>query len=310
MERIDVRSISGATGGSLKARLGRIGSLRDEFKKDRFAVIIAMGTVAAMFSSIAAFGLKNRLILSERNDPNRLNHRAIKGYEKTLRNTLYNKADSVVFQTDMAKECFPNKIQHKGSVIMNPVRDDIPVHKEYCERRKAVITAGRLTEQKNHNLLIDAFMRVHDSHPEYLLEIYGEGDYKDNLSKHVEELDAGECVSLKGFCKDIVSLMQNARIYVSSSDWEGISNSLAGAMANGMAVIATDCPMGGSAMLIKNNDNGILTSVGDCDELARALDMIMSDDELGKKMSEHAALLNEELAVTNIAKQWEALFVR
>ena len=308
-EQIDIRSISGATGGDIKARIGRISCLRNEFKKDSNAVVIAMGTVAAMFSSVAAVGLKNRLILSERNDPNRLNHRPIKGYEKTIRNMLYNKADSIVFQTDMAKKCFPDKIQSKGCIIMNPIRGDISAKEDYLERRKAVMTAGRLTEQKNHRLLIDAFMKAHASHPDYILEIYGEGDCRDKLLDYIDEKDAKGFISLKGFSKDLVSVMNDTRIYVSSSDWEGISNSLAEAMASGMAVIATDCPMGGSAMLINNNDNGFLTKVGNCDELADTLDAIMSDDEVGKKISKKAALLNDELSVESIAKRWEALFV-
>ena len=308
-EQIDVRSISGATGGDIKARIGRINCLRNEFKKDSNAVVIAMGTVAAMFSSVAAIGLKNRLILSERNDPNRLNHRPIKEYEKTIRNMLYNKADSIVFQTDMAKKCFPDKIQSKGCIIMNPIRGDISAKEDYSERRKAVMTAGRLTEQKNHRLLIDAFIKAHASHPEYSLEIYGEGDCKDKLLEYIDEKNAKEFVLLKGFSNDLVSVMSDTRIYVSSSDWEGISNSLAEAMASGMAVVATDCPMGGSAMLIRSGENGLLTKVGDCDEMADALDRIMEDDEFGKAISEHASLLKDELAVKSIAKQWEALFV-
>ncbi len=308
-ERIDVRSISGATGGDIKARIGRISHLRNEFKKDSNAVIIAMGTVASMFSSVAAIGLKNRLILSERNDPNRLNHRPIKEYEKTIRNMLYNKADFIVFQTDMAKKCFPDKIQSKGCIIMNPIRDDISAKEDYSERRKTVMTAGRLTEQKNHRLLIDAFMNAHASYPDYSLEIYGEGDCRDKLLDYIDEMNAKGFISLKGFSNDLVSIMNDTRIYVSSSDWEGISNSLAEAMASGMAVIATDCPMGGSAMLIHNGENGILTKVGDCDELSSALDKIMRDEDFGKSISEQASLLNDELAVKSIAIQWEALFV-
>lgn len=309
-KRIDVTSISGATGGNIKARLGRINSLRHEFKKDDSAPIIAMGTVAAMFSSLAAFGLKNRLILSERNDPNRLNHRPIKWYEKILRNMLYNTADSVVFQTLMAEECFPEKIKHKGCIIINPVRDGIPTAEDYSKRRKVVMTAGRLTEQKNHKLLIDSFIQVHGANPEYCLEIYGEGEYKDILNDYIRNKGVEESVFLKGFSADLVSLMNDTRIYVSSSDWEGISNSLAEAMSCGMAVVATDCPMGGSAMLISDGENGMLTQVGDQDALAGAMNRLMIDDALGIDMSQKAALLKNKLAVNSVAAQWEALFVR
>ncbi len=307
-ESVDVRSISGATEGSVVARLGRIKKLRDEFKKDDSSIIIAMGTVASMFSSVSAFGLKNRLILSERNDPNRLNHRPIKGYEKILRNVLYNKADSVVFQTNMALECFPKRIRDIGQVIMNPIRHDLPEGKDYPERRKVVMTAGRLTEQKNHKLLIDAFIKTRNEHPEYRLEIYGEGEDKHKLEEYIKDKGIEDIISFKGFSDDLLSVMRDTRIYVSSSDWEGISNSLTEAMACGMAVIATDCPMGGSAMLIRDGENGILTIVGDLDAISIALNRLMSDESFAYDLSDQTKKVREDLIVENIAKKWEALF--
>ncbi len=308
-ERIDVRSISGATGGDITARFERIKSLRNEFKKDDSAIIIAMGTVASMFSSAASIRLNNRLILSERNDPNRLNHRPIENYEKSLRNILYSKADSLVFQTDMAAKCFPDKIRKIGRIIMNPISEDIPDYKEYSDRRRVIMTAGRLTKQKNHKLLIDAFLKSHNEYPDYRLEIYGEGEYKDSLKAYIEEKNAEEIISLQGFRDDLKSIMSDTRIYVSSSDWEGISNSLAEALACGMAVVATDCPMGGSAMLIQNNENGILTETGNCDSLADAMSRIMNDEKLAKSFADKALAIRNELAVESISKKWEELFV-
>ena len=152
-------------------------------------------------------------------------------------------------------------------------------------------------------------MKTHEAHPEYVLEIYGEGEYKDKLEDYIKHNGIEQSVFLKGFCDDIVSLMHGSRIYVSSSDWEGISNSLAEAMACGMTVVATDCPMGGSAMLICNGENGILTPVGDCDALTDAIERLMEDEAFGATMSEQASLLKNELAVKNIAAKWEALFI-
>lgn len=307
-DRIDIKAISKATGGDMIGRINRLSSLRNEIKKDPSAVVIAMGTVAAMFTCLSMFGLKNRLIVSERNDPNRLNHRPIKSHEKVLRDVLYSTADKIVFQTKMAKQCFPGYIRKKGTIVMNPLRDDIPEVTDYLQKKKVIMTAGRLTEQKNHKLLIDAFLKIANDYPEYKLEIYGEGEYFEELSSYIKNKNAGELVELKGFNSKLLQTMCGSRIYVSSSDWEGISNSLAEAMACGMTVIATDCPMGGSAMLIKNKDNGILTKVGDVDGLSYALKEILTDDRLAQTISENAVRIRNALSVENIAGQWEELF--
>lgn len=303
-EKIEVKSLSGATGGNLPARLSRITKLRQEFKENKDSVIIAMGTVASMFTAVAHCGLKNPLLVSERNDPNRLNHRPIKSYERTLRNILYRKSKRVVFQTQMARECFPESIKKKSCLIPNPL-EDIPDTMEYIKRDKKVISAGRLTEQKNHKLLIDAFSTVHDRFDDYELVIYGEGEYKNVLKEYIEKKEASEFIKLAGFSDRLRDILGMTRIYVSSSDWEGISNSLAEAMACGMAVIATDCPMGGSAMLIDDGVNGRLVPVSDLKSMTQALEAFLSDDDIAAKCSTNARCVREDMEVSRIAKMWE-----
>lgn len=308
-DRIDLRCISSATGGSLSARLGRITNLRKEFKEDNNAVIIAMGTVASMFSAVSALGLKNTLLLSERNDPNRLNHRPIKRYEKWIRNLLYKTADRIVFQTYMARDCFPNSIKKKGSIIMNPIREDIQDGTVYNKRRNVIMTAGRLTGQKNHKLLIDAFAGICDRYPDYKLEIYGEGEYRDILNEYISEKKLDERISLKGFCDNLSEIMCNTKLYVSSSDWEGISNSLAEAMASGMSVIATDCPMGGSAALIKDSKNGKLVRTADLGDMEKALEELLKNEEAAEDIANNAKKCREDLSVERVAYEWETLMI-
>ena len=72
---------------------------------------------------------------------------------------------------------------------------------------------------------------------------------------------------------NVQTYIVNASVFVSSSDFEGMSNSMLEAMAIGLPVVCTDCPIGGARMVIKNNINGILTPVGD--------DRIFADDIIG-----------------------------
>ncbi len=302
--RVNVVALSGSTGGSLAGRIGRISAMRRAFKADRNAIIIGMGTVAAMFSSIASLGLHNRLILSERNDPNRLNHRPIKAYEKIVRDMLYRRADKIVFQTPDARDCFRTGLKKKAQIIMNPL-DPAWIETDVSGMRdKTIITAGRLSQQKNHKLLIDAFNIFHRDNPDYMLKIFGKGETEDELRAYIEKNELSDCVRLEGFTDNLKGELLRAQMYVSSSDWEGISNSLMEAMASGIGVIATDCPMGGSRMLIRDGVNGHLVATRDAEGLADAMVKMALDKDNREKMAKMARVICEEASVERIAKDW------
>lgn len=300
-ERIDIRSISSATGGKIVERIKRIIKLRKEIIKKK-SYVIAMGSVAAIFTLIAAIGTGAYVIISERNDPNQLNHRPIHFYEKIVRNILYIKADKIVFQTEMAKKCFPYKIKKKSKIILNPLRLSI-IDNDYV-RESRVITAGRLTRQKNHLLLIEAFLEFHKTHPKFSLHIFGKGEMENDLNKYIKENNAEQFIILEGFTDCLNVEFNRSAMYISSSDWEGISNSLAEAIASGVPTIATDCPMGGSATLIDNMVNGILVPVEDKRALIEAMKMIADDKELAEKLSKNGIKLIDRLNIDRIAREW------
>lgn len=307
-DRIQVINVSGATGGSLVGRIKRVSKLRTIFRENKDAKIIAMGTVAAMFALLSKIGLRNKIVVSERNDPNRLNHRPIRFPEKVLRNLLYRGAIRLVLQTEDVKSCFPQSLIRKSIVIPNPISESLPKAAVNDNREKTVITAGRLTEQKNHRLLIDAFKEFESLHPGYRLRIFGEGELKEQLQEYIINSDLQGKAYLEGFSKDLYSELQNGGIYVSSSDWEGISNSLVEAMAMGIPTVATDCPMGGSRMFINNMKNGILVPMNDKSAIVEAMCYVADHADAVLKMSKNAMEIREKIAVEKIAGQWLELF--
>lgn len=302
--RIQLVQISEATGGSFWGRIKRVSRIRYYIKKHSSVIVIAMGTVAAMFTLLAKTGLCRDVIVSERNDPNRLNHKPIGKSAKLLRNILYRNAKAIVLQTEDVKKCFPNSVVKKSVVIPNPISDTMPKAYINNNRTKTIMTAGRLTEQKNHKLLIEAFSKFYLLHPEYRLNIYGSGELEGELNLYVQELSMDEHISICGFCDDLYTKLQTSGMYVSSSDWEGISNSLIEALAFGIPTIATDCPVGGSRMFINNMKNGILISPKDEKGLVDAMCRIADNQQLAEQMSVASIKIREQLSVDRIAKKW------
>lgn len=303
-EKIKTVCVSKATGGSLSGRIKRVFNMRREFAADKSARIISMGTVANMFALLASFGLKNPVTISERNDPNRLNHRPIKSYEVWLRNFLYKKADKIVLQTPDVLDCFPRVIQKKCVVIPNPVPMDMPMPRSMEEREKTILTAGRLTEQKNHKMLLEVFAEFSKQFPEYHLNIFGRGELEAALANRIQELQMQDKISLRGFCDNLYEELGKGGIYVSTSDWEGISNSLLEALAMGIPTVATDCPMGGSRMCIEDGVNGYLIPVKDKETLLQKLVRLASEETLRASLSENAMKIRESFSEVAITNRW------
>lgn len=293
---IEVQAIGKRTGGSVMKRVKRIFALRKLFKANKRAVIVSFGTETNLFVLMAHIGLRNRVIVSERNDPNQCSF-------KTIRNLIYRLADHFVFQTEDARQCFSKKIAERGVVIPNPLAGEMQKGSA-GERTRDIVAVGRLEPQKNHELLLRAYQLFDREYPGYRLVLYGEGFLREKLEQLADKLQIRDRVVFAGFSDQVGKRIRNAAMYVLSSDYEGISNSLMEAMALGLPVISTDCPIGGSRMLITDKINGLLTPVGDEKAFAAAMCYVAEDSERAAKMGEAAEYVRNEYSAENICKKW------
>lgn len=294
-DKTEVLSIGSRTGRRLSKRIGRMVTLRKYFRKNRESLVISFGTETNLFSILAAFGLKLRLILSERNDPNKCDF-------ARFRNFIYFWGRAFAFQTDDAVKCFSARIQQRSIVIPNPV---MHVPEPFSgEREKSIVAVGRLTAQKNHALLLHAFAEFVQEEPEYRLIIYGKGELEEELKILAKELKIDNKVLFAGFREHVLDELGKSGMYVLSSDYEGISNSLMEAMALGLPVIATDCPIGGSGLCIKDGVNGLLVPMRDKERLCQAMKRIASDRKFAAQISHNAIQIRERFSVGKIARMW------
>lgn len=98
--------------------------------------------------------------------------------------------------------------------------------------------------------------------------------------------------------------MNNAMVYVSSSDFEGMSNTMLEAMAMGVPTIATDCPIGGAKTVIKNGENGILTPIGNEKKMADAIVHVLESADERKKLSYAAQKVRVDMSIQKICDEW------
>ena len=282
-------------------KLQRVKIIRDEIIKHKIDVVVAFSHYNAMFSVIASYGLPVRIIGSERNDPAQLKNRKILN---STRNILYKKLDCLVCQTDEAKAYFPNKIQEKTTIILNPISASII--DPYCgEKEKKIVTFCRLEPQKNLRMLIDAFEMLYEEYPDYELNIYGEGSERENLLNYIVSKGLVNVISIKPFCKDVHQKVMKPTIFALPSNYEGLSNSMIEAMALGIPTVVTDCPCGGARMVIENNKNGIMVAVDDPKAMYEAFKKIIVSPKFAKELSNNGVKIRDKLNCKKIAKQWK-----
>ena len=295
-ERIRLLSMGGTSGGSMRLRLMRIKKMWEYFRANRDALIISFGPGTSFFAAAASLFQGHKMLISERNDPAACPH-------KRLRNLVYRRADLLVFQTEEARSCFPAGIRKKGRIIPNPVSQSLPPVYE-GERKETVAAVGRLEPQKNHRMLLEAFALFHKKYPRYRLQLFGEGSLGQELGSLARSLGIGQAVSFEGFASEVTEKIRDAGMYVLSSDYEGISNSLLEAMAMGIPSISTDCPIGGSSLCIRSGHNGLLVPVGDVTALEAAMERIASDAALAEKLSRNGRKIRESYSEENISRLW------
>lgn len=247
---------------------------------------------------------KIKKIFTLRNDPYR--NLSSKIFIK-IRDFVFRNADKIVFQTEDAKKYFSHSIQKKGCIIYNPITSDLPYWVGDAYQSKKVITACRIEPQKNLKMMIDGFNKFRETHADFTLDIYGEGSKKDEIDRYICD-NKIENVVLKGHTNSIHEIMTGSSMFVLSSDYEGISNSMLEALAIGIPTICTDCPIGGAKTFIKSKENGILIPVGNSSALCEALTAVADDQDLAKKMSERSVHIREELSQEKILEQWCSLF--
>lgn len=282
----------------------RIATIKEALLGIAPELVVSFMTTSNMYVSLALRSTKIPVIVSERNDPVKDCPSIIKRW---LRNYCYNFASGFIFQTEDAKKHFGNRIQDKSVIIPNPVKNDLP-DANIDSPSKEVVAAAKLMAQKNYPLLLNAFKLFLNDHPDYTLRIFGEGDKKEELVSLCEELNILKNVVFEGNVSDLHDRIKDANMFVLSSDYEGISNSLLEAMAMGLPCITTDCPCGGSRMLIDDGVSGLLTPVGDVEAFYKAMKKIAESKELAIKLSENAKATRETYSEDIILKKYFEFF--
>lgn len=248
----------------------------------RYPTVLSLRTTAN--ESKALGGLKNMI------------HEAFRRFS-------YVKAAGVVFQTEQSREYYRKRVRLKSSfVIPNPVKAGLPKATRTANR---IVTFCRLEPAKNLPLLVEAFEDFSATHSNYRLDIYGDGSERNELETLIAQKGLMQKAEIHPYTRNIHAAITDAKMYVSSSDYEGMSNSLLESMAMGIPSISTDSDGGGARSVIADGVNGLLVRKGNPAELSSAMSRIADDPSFAARLSAGGMRLAEDLSPQRIAEEWE-----
>lgn len=255
-----------------------------------------------LMSIAATRGTGIPVVVSVRSDPAR---EIGNGIKKALTFFMFQLADGLVLQTTQALKFFPRRIQKKAIILQNSINPQFVRTAYDGERRKEIVSVGRIDSNKNQIMLIEAFAQLAKEFAEWNVVFYGEGPQRIQCEDRVKELNLEDRILFKGVCEDIPEKIEGASVFVLPSKQEGMPNALIEAMVLGLAVISTDCPCGGPRDLIVAGENGILVPVDDIDELRKALYQLMKEETIREEMGRNARALIDRVRPEYINMGWE-----
>jgi glycosyltransferase involved in cell wall biosynthesis len=195
------------------------------------------------------------------------------------------------------------KVHHNVFVIPNLVHlNDGAVS---SLENKRVIFVGRFDYQKRPMEMIRIWEKVYPLHPDWQLDIYGEGEQQQDLQNVARSLNKN--IVIHQPTKNIFDCYRESSILVSTSLFEPFGLVIPEAMSCGLPVVAGDCPYG-PGDIISDGRNGFLIRYNDTEEFVAKLCLLMSDRGLRNKMGMAGVMAANKYHSAHIMPQWRNLF--
>lgn len=214
-----------------------------------------------------------------------------------------NRLDALVVLTTQDQHDWGDKIPI--FVIPNsfPFYPDKP---SLCEKKQAIIV-GRYNSAKGYNYLIDAWKIVYQKHPDWIINIFGSGEYEDRVRKQIQDHGLQDVVIMNNPIDHIMEEYLKSSIYVMSSVFEGFAMVLLEAMSCGLPCVSFDCPYG-PRNVITDGEDGILVEYLNSQALADNICKLIENEELRKRMGSNGRRNVLRFSRETIMLQWVELF--
>jgi len=172
---------------------------------------------------------------------------------------------------------------------------------------KRFISVGRLDAQKGYDYILDVWKSVTAEFPDWILDIYGQGEWHNLLQNKIKDLRLSKNVFLRGISNNIKEEYRKSYGYILTSRYEGFGMVLVEGMSQGLPCVAFNCKSG-PGEIVDDFQNGFLVEVGDVEKMANRIKELIKDPDkrnsFSKASVEKAKLFDQD----HIMEQWQTLF--
>lgn len=258
--------------------LSKLFQLKQEFKKIGIDVLFnyltscnVVGAIIGRMSGIKRIygGIRNTRLEWHKHVADMLVHNHLST------GTIYNCHSGVTYFTSRGFSKKNNIVIPNGFIdIATPiVRKDKDI--------KHIVTAGRFVPQKDYKTLVRTIARLKTFRNDFIVDIIGYGDEEHNIRQWIKEHDIEKHINIYIKPDNIQEIIRDADIYLSTSLYEGTSNSIMEAMNWSLPVVATN--VGDNYCLVTEGSNGMLHTIGDYEGMANSLATLLDSHAIRNK---------------------------
>lgn len=279
-------------GGYIKSRISQLiiffysfNKLASLIKKEKPDYLIAHLIVSLPLLLFKIFNFKTKLIIRISGTP-KLNF---------FRKIYWSFFSGTIFKVTCPTISIYKKIENlkifptnKISILYDPIISAKQINqkkKELIDKNlqnfEFILGIGRLTKQKNFQLLIEAFNEINKDIPNIKLFILGEGEERNKLETLVKKLNLQEKVYLLGYRNNVFNYLYKSKCFISSSFYEDPGFAIIEAGFLNKIIFSADSKTGPSEIL-KNSERGFLFKNNDYRDLV-------------KKFAEYSKLSEKEI---------------
>lgn len=275
-------------------------------KENKIDVAIIQGTYAGFVAAPVRFKCKTKLVFCD--------HGALMNQWKEKSTTLARLiaallSHKVVTLTEQSRDDYKRKFllrDKKVACIYNWIDLNIPRSEKYDKSSKRIVSAGRFGKEKGFDLLVKSYAKVAERHPDWTLDIFGDGVMMDTVKGLVDELGLKDKVNLLGMRSDLAEHYKDYAMYVLPSYREGMPLVLLEAKANRLPIVSFDI-LTGPREIITHGVDGFLVEPYNLDKMADDICVLIEDDELRSRMSDNSQNNLDKFSKETILNMWKNL---
>ena len=229
-------------------------------------------------------------------------------YRKWILRYSVRHSDYVVVLTKADLEIYRNRLGRRDRIVQiyNPV--DPPEKFDISDRKKQILSVGRLAPQKGIDKLMKIAAAGLRAHPDWQWLLLGEGEQRAELEQFIAENNLHNRLILMGNVADVDAYLRQASILVSTSVYEGLGMNIL--EAKRMGVPCVSFAIIGPQEIIHDGIDGYLVQPFDCDTMIGKINTLIENPSLRKQFAKQALLSMGDFETETIIKQWKDILER